>query len=149
MIFVRHSIILLSQVYLLTASGLWDVTGSTHVENESFLSQSPQKHDQSLTAKQKLEVSFEKEDFKFFSKLYAQGDADDSKGTLDKTKRSFARVDEFYISKEFSEGSQKFLIGKKVHHWGALEAKSITDVFNPLDLRNSTSSKDKLGVWNS
>ena len=149
MILGRHTLILISLLTLLAAKGTWDVTGSTHIENESFLSQTPLKHDQALTAKQKLEVSFEEGDFKLFTKLYAQGDADDTKGVADETKRSFARVDEWYISQEFSEGTQKVLFGKKIRHWGALEARNITDVFNPLDLRNSSSSKDKLGVWNS
>jgi hypothetical protein len=127
----------------------WDLTGSTALENESFLNKGMGKHDQSLTVKQSIELDYAKGDFKFFTKLYAQGDLDDTKRSTDKTKRSFARVDEFYLSREFYDGASKLLLGKKIRHWGALEAKNITDVFNPLDMRNSSDAKDKLGVWNT
>lgn len=146
---LKHSVLFWSTLNILWAGSLWDISGSTHIENESFLTQKSLKHDQTLTAKQNLEITYEKGDVKFFSKIYAQGDVDDTRTQEDKTQRSFARVDEFYYSREFQDGTKKVLIGKKIHHWGALEAKNITDVFNPLDFRNSSSSKDKLGVWNS
>ncbi len=127
----------------------WEFSGSTAIENESFVTKADGKHDQSLTLIQKVEGAYKKNNFKLFYKIYAQGDLDDTQSHSEKVKRSFARVDELYTAWEFGQGSSTLLIGKKLRHWGALEAKNITDVFNPLDLRNSTHESDKLGVWNT
>jgi hypothetical protein len=105
------------------------------------------KHGSNLTAYQELELKYYHDNFKAYSKIYAQEDAADAQEASEHNGRTFLRLDELYGQYDFDNSNIK--LGKSIEFWGALEVRNITDGFNPIDLRNDPSEKtNKLGVWN-
>jgi hypothetical protein len=123
----------------------FEFQGHIAVESQAFLIVPKHKHKNSFTVLEQLEMSYDYESLKLYSKLYAQQDyydiIDDNKND-----RTFGRVDELYGLYEFDDDA--ILAGRNIRFWGALEARNIVDGFNPKDLRNDIFNPDKMGAYN-
>ena len=123
------------------------IQGNVDLTSQFYLKRPKNKHADNYTASAELELGYVKDDLEFKTKLSAQQDYYDLKGTHQQTKRSFLRLDELYLQYEMENDQIK--IGKDIKFWGALEVRNITDGFNPTDLRADPFYVDKLGVWNA
>ncbi|RLA75770.1 MAG: hypothetical protein DRG78_20380 [Epsilonproteobacteria bacterium] len=124
-----------------------EISGHFDITSQFYLTKPDSKHQNSFTAKQILELKYEKDEITAFVKLYAQEAYYDLKGSSEQTKRSFARIDEAYL--KYDRDNDAFEIGKSIKFWGALELRNIVDGFNPNELRDDLFITNKLGVWNS
>ena len=123
-----------------------EVGGHLDLDSQAYLTSPESKHKNSLTAKQTLELKYEKNTLSTFAKLYAQEDYYDTKGSSEHNKRTFVRVDELYLKYEFDNDA--ILAGKSIKYWGALELRNIVDGFNPNDFRGDMFKTEKLGAYN-
>ncbi len=123
------------------------VQGNIDLTTQFYLQRPKDKHADNYTASTELELGYIKDDIEFKTKLSAQQDYYDLKGTQHQTQRSFLRLDELYLQYEMENDQVK--VGKDIKFWGALEVRNITDGFNPTDLRADPFYTDKLGVWNA
>ena len=121
--------------------------GNIDLSSQFYLKKPTQKHPNNFTASANLEFTYNTDILELKTKLYAQGDYYDTKTTQEKNKRSFVRLDEFYLLYEMENNQIK--VGKNIEFWGALEVRNITDTFNPTDLRSDPFNLQKLGVWNA
>lgn len=124
-----------------------DVSGHLDLEAQAFLLAPDSKYKSSFTLKQTLELKYENENLSGFAKLYTQEDYYDIAKGNEQNKRSYIRLDELYLKYDFEDDSIQ--VGKSIKYWGALELKSITDVFNPIDFRADMFNPQKLGAWNA
>ena len=125
----------------LAIQGHFDLTAQGYIQRPSS------KHKANLLGSGEIEFDFKKDDFGLIAKIYGQADSYDTSSNDKQNDRSYIRFDEFFTKYEF-ENSQ-IMLGKSVRFWGALEAKNITDAFNPDDLRTDPFDARKLGVWNT
>ena len=125
----------------------FEFQGNVNLEAQTYLTKPDGKHKSNLTASTKLEVQYEKDDFKAIGTLYAQQDSHDFKSSDEQNNRSFIRLDELYGTYDFEDDQVMF--GKNIRFWGSLELRNITDGFNPQDMRSDPFKNDKLGVWNA
>ena len=124
-----------------------EVSGHFDLDSQAYITKADQKHPNSFTAKQTLELSYSKDEISFFAKLYAQEAYYDFTKKEDETGRSFARLDELYLKYDFDDSTAQ--AGKSIKFWGALELRNIVDVFNPNELRDDMFKTNRLGVWNA
>ena len=124
-----------------------EVSGHIDLDSEFYLNKESSRESNSFTAKQTLELKYLKDDYTVFTKLYAQAAYNDSLHENKQTKRSFVRIDEFYVKHDGEDSSAQ--VGKSIKFWGALELRNIVDVFNPNELRDDMFSVNKLGVYNA
>ena len=112
-----------------------DIAVQGHIDliAQYYLIKPKEKHPINLTASAVLEMAYNKDNLKAKAKLKAQQDYYDFQGSSDKTKRSFVRLDEFYLSYDFED--DQIMFGKNIRFWGALEVRNITDAFNRDELR--------------
>ncbi|PHR56679.1 MAG: hypothetical protein COA44_07455 [Arcobacter sp.] len=122
------------------------IQGNLNLTTQTYPSRPDDKHKYNLTGSGEVEFSYTKDDVSFVAKVYAQGDSYDMQGSSDKNHRSFLRLDELYIKQDFED--DQIQLGKSIQFWGSLEARNITDVFNPDDMRSDIFNSQKLGVWN-
>ena len=120
--------------------------GNINITGQSYLKKPQGKNPQNLLISANLEANYQKENFSVKSKLHAQADYYDTKGSAKHTNRTFLRLDELYGEYNFDDDSVGF--GKNIQFWGALELRNIANVFNPDELRNDPFYTDKLGVIN-
>ena len=129
----------------LVADGL-EVDASFGLVSDFFPNEKKGKNKNSFTANQELEFTYTKDEFKAYTKLYAQEAYHDLvKDESKHTNRTFARVDEAYL--EYEGDNFKLNGGKVIKFWGALEVKNISDVFNLREFRNKPSNNEKLGSY--
>lgn len=131
----------------LLGEGEFNIQGNVNLTAQSYLTRPEGKHKNNFTASGEIEAMYSKDDLSFVAKIYAQGDSYDMQGSSDNNHRSFVRLDELYIKQDFED--DQIQLGKSIQFWGALEARNITDVFNPDDLRSDIFDADKIGVWNA
>ena len=111
-----------------------EVSGHLDLDSEFYLTKAPARDGSSFTAKQTLELKYLKDDFTVYAKLYAQEAYNDFLKQSDKTRRTFARIDELYV--KYDREDDSFELGKSVKFWGALELRNIVDGFNPNEFRD-------------
>jgi hypothetical protein len=138
--------LLLSLIFSNLLFAEFDVSGHLDLDSQIYLTKPNEKNANSFTASQTLELTYTHDDLTVFSKLYAQEAYYDFTGESQKTKRTFARLDEFYAKYDFENDAIK--VGKSIEFWGSLELRNISDGFNPNEFRDDLFSTNKLGVWN-
>ena len=127
--------------------GELSLQGDVELSLQNYMLRPDNKNKTNLTASSQLELEYIHDDMSVIAKLYAQADLHDIKGSSQKNNRSFLRIDELYIKQDFEDDMVQ--VGKSINFWGALEARNITDTFNPDDPRSDIFNSDKLGVWNA
>jgi len=135
--------------YMLSVTTLladFSAKGEVALDVDAFLLSPAEKHKNSFTALQRLELEYTKESLKMYANVYAQEAYYDFLEEEQHTKRTFARLDELYLNYEFDNSTVE--IGKTIKFWGALEVNNIVDGFNIHDFRNDAFSNDKIGVYN-
>jgi len=126
--------------------GDFGVQGHVDLTAQYYHKRPDGKHKSNQTASGTFEVTYSKDDLSFVANVYLQGDTHDIQGSSSKNHRSYMRLDELYIKQDFED--DQIQLGKSIQFWGSLEARNITDVFNPDDLRSDIFDVQKLGVWN-
>ena len=124
-----------------------EVSGHFDLDSQAYITKADQKHSNSFTAKQTLELRYTKDELSILARLYAQVAYYDFLRKEDETERTFARVDELYIKYDLDDSTLQ--AGKSIKFWGALELRNIVDVFNPNELRDDLFKTNRLGVWNA
>ncbi|HIC44289.1 MAG TPA: hypothetical protein EYO73_08390 [Sulfurimonas sp.] len=130
----------------LTKEGEFSVQGHVNVIAQGYPQRPVGKHKANLTLSGELELKYSEDDTSIVSKIYAQGDSHDVKGSSQHNERTFLRLDELYIQHDFED--DQIMFGQSVRFWGALEVNNLTDVFNPTDYRTDLFDSSKLGVLN-
>jgi len=125
----------------------FSIQGHVDITAQGYITRPHNKHKANLTTSGEIEFQFSKDDLTLVGNLYAQADSHDVKGSSEKNERTFARIQELYITQDFD--NDQILLGKSIRFWGALEAYNITDVFNVEDFRSDIFNPDKLGAWNA
>lgn len=124
-----------------------EVSGHLDLDSEFYLTKETGREAQSFTAKQSLELKYTQDAWSAYAKLYAQEAYSDFLKESEKTKRTFARLDELFLKYDGEDDS--FSAGKSIKFWGSLELRNIVDGFNPNEFRDDMFSTNKLGVYNA
>lgn len=143
---MKKIVLLFISLYTILSADI-EVSGHFDLDSQFYLSKPSDKHANSFTAKQTLELKYSKGDISLFAKLYAQEVYRDFLKEEDDTKRTFARIDELYFNYDLEDDS--FGLGKSIKYWGSLELRNVVDAFNPNELRDDMFKTNKLGVWNA
>lgn len=136
--------------FLLSLTSLFaeiEVSGHLDLDSEFYLTKNSGRDSNSFTAKQTLELKYTQDAWSIYTKLYAQEAYNDLLKESEKTKRTFARLDELFLKYDGEDDS--FALGKSIKFWGSLELRNIVDGFNPNELRDDMFSVNKLGVYNA
>ena len=121
--------------------------GNIDLALQSYMKAPTGKEKQNALLCANLEAKYMNESFTGFVKVRVQQDYYDLQGSAKHTYRSFVRLDELYGSYDFADDT--IVVGKNILFWGALEVRSLVNVFNPDELRADPFYTDKLGVINA
>lgn len=109
------------------------INGEIALVGQNYFQAPKQKNLYNVSAMSTLGARYERDALTLATKLKAQADYSDV-ATSEKNERTFVRLDEFYGTYDFE--NDQILMGKSIRFWGALEARNITDGFNPVELRD-------------
>lgn len=138
-----------SETLLPTESSFLDdvsVSAEVALVAQNYFQAPKEKNLYNLSAMSTLGLRYERDALTLATKFKGQADYSDV-ATKEKNERTFVRLDELYGAYDFE--NDQILVGKSIRFWGALEARNITDGFNPVELRDDPFSMDKLGVYNA
>ncbi|QSZ42595.1 hypothetical protein GJV85_10900 [Sulfurimonas aquatica] len=121
--------------------------GNINLTTQAYITKPSTRHSSNYTLSGELELAYNKDNFKAFTKLKAQQDYHDISGGSDATKRSYLRLNELYLQYELEDS--QIMFGKNIRFWGALEVNNITDNFNISEFRSDPVENDKIGSWNA
>lgn len=137
---------LLFMTPLIAADTPWSFEAQIGLNADFFENTRSAKNPDAYTATQLVKLSYEKADWHIFTKLYAQEAYYDTQVSSQQTDRTYVRLDELYA--RYERADYKFLFGRSIRFWGALELYNLVDRFNARDLRNKMNKVEKIGAWN-